>query len=502
MESKSVGNETIITNQTVLEEVKITKRADALDALRGIAVLAMVLSGTIAPKILPAWMYHAQLPPPTHDFNPKLPGLTWVDLVFPFFLFAMGAAIPLALSRRIAKGWDTKQILLGILQRGFLLVVFAIFLEHLRPTVIDPNDDQNWEKWWYALKGFVIICFMFVRLPDFLPRWIRQGLTIAAWIIGLYFIRGITYPDGVGLSLKRSDIILMVLANMAIIGSILWYYTRSNLWLRVGFLGLLFSLKLSADVEGWVKGIWLAKFEINWHFILDSSWIFNSDFFKYLFIVIPGTIAGDLIYHWLEARQEEGGSQNYWKPQRFLIITIVMFSLNIVVLIGLQGRYVVPTILAVLGIGLVGFIFCQNPRSVTEKFIYNLYQWGFYWLILGLCFEPYQGGIKKDPATMSYLFITTGLAIAFLIGLTILMEVFPLKRFFLLFIDNGINPMLGYMLFANLIWPILILNDWEKTIIEMTSVNPIKGFLRGFVYTFILGCLVSLLTRLKFILRT
>jgi hypothetical protein len=82
------------------------------------------------------------------------------------------------------------------------------------------------------------------------------------------------------------------------------------------------------------------------------------------------------------------------------------------------------------------------------------------------------------------------------------MEVFPFKRFFLLFIDNGINPMLGYMLFANLIWPILILNGWEKTIIEMTSVNPIKGFLRGFVYTFILGCLVSLLTRLKFILKT
>ncbi|HLO52557.1 MAG TPA: DUF5009 domain-containing protein, partial [Kamptonema sp.] len=41
----------------------VSKRADALDALRGIAVLAMVLSGTIARKTLPAWMYHAQEPP-------------------------------------------------------------------------------------------------------------------------------------------------------------------------------------------------------------------------------------------------------------------------------------------------------------------------------------------------------------------------------------------------------------------------------------------------------
>lgn len=81
----------------------------------------MVLSGVIPRNTLPAWMYHAQLPPPTHAFNPNLPGLTWVDVVFPLFLFSMGAAIPLALSRRLATGWDTKRIFLSILQRGFLL---------------------------------------------------------------------------------------------------------------------------------------------------------------------------------------------------------------------------------------------------------------------------------------------------------------------------------------------------------------------------------------------
>ena len=79
-------------------------RMIALDALRGIAILMMTLSGVIPfDKPLPAWMYHAQEPPPTHDFNPNLPGLTWVDLVFPIFLFCMGAAIPIALSRRIEK---------------------------------------------------------------------------------------------------------------------------------------------------------------------------------------------------------------------------------------------------------------------------------------------------------------------------------------------------------------------------------------------------------------
>ena len=66
------------------------KRANSIDILRGLAVIMMTFSGMIPfDGALPVWMYHAQEPPPAHDFNPNLAGLTWVDLVFPFFLFAM-----------------------------------------------------------------------------------------------------------------------------------------------------------------------------------------------------------------------------------------------------------------------------------------------------------------------------------------------------------------------------------------------------------------------------
>jgi len=102
-------------------------RAYALDALRGFAILTMVLSGVIPYGVLPAWMYHAQVPPPDHSFNPGLPGFTWVDLVFPLFLFALGAAIPLALSRRLEKGTPYRKVILEILERGFLLGFFAFF---------------------------------------------------------------------------------------------------------------------------------------------------------------------------------------------------------------------------------------------------------------------------------------------------------------------------------------------------------------------------------------
>jgi uncharacterized membrane protein YeiB len=47
-------------------------RSHALDALRGYAIMTMVLSATEAFRVLPAWMYHAQVPPPEHVFTPHV----------------------------------------------------------------------------------------------------------------------------------------------------------------------------------------------------------------------------------------------------------------------------------------------------------------------------------------------------------------------------------------------------------------------------------------------
>ena len=73
-------------------------RASSLDALRGYAILTMVLSGSVAWGVLPGWMYHAQVGPRSNFvFDGSIYGITWVDLVFPFFLFAMGAAFPFSI---------------------------------------------------------------------------------------------------------------------------------------------------------------------------------------------------------------------------------------------------------------------------------------------------------------------------------------------------------------------------------------------------------------------
>ena len=114
----------------------MNNRAYALDALRGYAIITMVLSATIVTQVLPGWMSHAQTPPPDHIFNPSLPGITWVDLVFPFFLFAMGAAFPFSIGKRAEKGDSKLKLVYEAVKRGVQLTFFAIFIQHFYPYVL------------------------------------------------------------------------------------------------------------------------------------------------------------------------------------------------------------------------------------------------------------------------------------------------------------------------------------------------------------------------------
>ncbi|MDD6508828.1 MAG: DUF5009 domain-containing protein, partial [Bacteroidales bacterium] len=102
-------------------------RVYSIDALRGLAIIGMVLCSAIGFNSgLPAWMFHAQTPPPTYEFNPSIAGLTWVDLVFPFFIFSMGAAFPFAMRRRLDSGMRPWKMMLQLLRRWLTLTAFAI----------------------------------------------------------------------------------------------------------------------------------------------------------------------------------------------------------------------------------------------------------------------------------------------------------------------------------------------------------------------------------------
>jgi predicted acyltransferase len=472
-------------------------RALALDALRGLAILAMLLSGQLPfdQNALPSWMYHAQEPPPKFEWIGTLPGISWVDLVFPFFLFAMGAAFPLALSRWMENKTPPWKLFLFVAERGFLLGFFALFVMAIRPYTISQHPTTG--IWWLALLGFFIFFPILTRLPQAWPLAVKISIRAAGWLAAILFCVLVKYPDGSGFQLTRSDIIIVVLTNMAVFGSLAWMVTRQNLLLRLGVLGVVLAIRLSnmpQPTDGWVHDLW------EWS---PAPWIYKLYYLQYLCIVIPGTIAGDLILQWTrrDTTPEKISTTRSWPLARYFFLALNLAVLLLVVLTGLKARWLMETTLLTFALCITGWLLLQKPLNDIERLYQKLFNWAIYWLVLGLFFEPYEGGIKKDHPTLSYYFVMSGLAICVFIGCSILIDVFQQKRWLRLLIDNGQNPMIAYAGINNFITPVLALAGADKLLAHFAT-TPWRGFWKGGIVTLLMALTVSFLSRKKIFWRT
>jgi len=462
------------------------KRADALDALRGFAIITMILSGSIpfsGPAALPGWMYHAQLPLPTHVFNPNFPGITWVDLVFPFFLFSMGAAFPFALRKRIEQGIPYWKLSLQAVQRGFLLVVFALFLQHSKPYALSGNPESF--HWIIGLVGFGMLFLIYYRYPRTLNSKLIISIKILTAIGALVLFSQLIYTKGSGFLLSRSDIIILVLANVALFGSIIWLFTKDKLLIRLAILALLLAFRVTHNIEGsWTGFIWN---------LTPAPEIYKFYFLQYLFIVIPGTIAGDLFYKWIKSSDADSSLEN---ESKFLYLFAVAILIMVINLIGLYSRQLTLNLIGNILLLSIGFYLLKNFNSQLLALYKNLFAWGAFWLLIGLAFESYEGGIKKDPSTLSYYLVTSGLAFMALIAFSIISDYWKKSKYVNLLIENGQNPMIAYIVGSNFVMPILALTGLS-TILNYLLINPWLGFLKGLIFTLLAALVTSFFTKKK-----
>lgn len=381
-------------------------RATALDALRGVAILAMVLVALQPEGVLPAWMYHAQEPPPTHEVVPTLNGLTWPDVVFPCFLFTMGAAIPLAFGRRLRAGEPTTGIVRAVLVRGGLLLFLAIFRQHFDASV-SPMEPL-WQRDVLALLGFLALFGILMRLPATWSAGSRAAVRMVSWALAVTMLMFVRFPDGTGASLARTDYILQALAHVAVLGSLIWLVTRRSLVLRLGILAAIVAFRFAAWRGGWAADLWN---------ITSSEALIQVGFVVFLCAVIPGTIVGDVI----AARLQRPGPS-------------------------------------------------ADPHIHTWGFIRTLVMWGACWSLLGVVFAFAYEAINKNQATLSWLFTCTGISIFALALLVIVSDVRGKGHALRLFVDNGQNPVLAYVANGMLLLPILALTGLEDRIGALTTV--------------------------------
>jgi len=464
--------------------VKETKRAFSLDALRGLFLVSMTLGFTVGSDIFPAWMYHRQMPPPDYGVA-DIPGISWRDLAYGAFLFTMAAALPLTLSRRIGKGETELGIVFGAIRRYFMLLVFALLIGHSNTYFTGYTQTTRL----VAIAGFVVMALIFTRRRSDWNAERHQMLNRAGWLLAIAFLALTPLLYGKSFSFYRIDDVISGLAFAALAGSVIWYLTRDNLTARIAVLGAAVALYLGARSEGWVQDWWWSS---------PVSWAFQPSWFTLLTIVIPGTIAGDLVLRWMRSA-DPGAVPSAWTRGRVATVAAIATALTPIAVFGLYNRAVQLTTQVSIALILAGVILTWRPSSSTERMLRSLFVWGGMWLVLGLFLEPFENGIRKVPDTLSYFFTLAGLTTMLLVALTALVDVLDRRKWVAPLIDVGTNPLLMYVMFTILINSTLELIPPMR---DLLQASPGEAILRSAIQVTLVVLVVRYVTRKHIYWRT
>ncbi len=157
-------------------QLLLPQRLTSLDAFRGFAVAGMLLvnnPGTWDPTVVPGLLFHAEW----H-------GCTFADLIFPFFLFAVGMAMPFSEAKRHEHGVTVWKGILIAARRALLLYLLGAFLKSA--SINAPVLHFG------ILQRIGVLYFMVYLLLPLKARWqaaIGVSLLFVWWAI-LAFVHG------------------------------------------------------------------------------------------------------------------------------------------------------------------------------------------------------------------------------------------------------------------------------------------------------------------------
>jgi heparan-alpha-glucosaminide N-acetyltransferase len=225
------------------------RRIASLDIFRGLTVLVMVFVDNLDfVKGLPWWTYHMPR---------QANGMTYVDMVFPAFLFAMGMSIPISVDRRLADGESNGKVWLEVALRSLILVSLGLFIAN-GPQVNRQLTGIGATSW--DILGFMGIAMLWGVFPWASKRERFRRLTKYAGLcllVMLVIAFRRTSQDDRETWLDFSDWEILGLLGWAyLLVSSLYLILRKNVTALVASLVLLSALNVLsvAGCLAWLKG--------------------------------------------------------------------------------------------------------------------------------------------------------------------------------------------------------------------------------------------------------
>jgi predicted acyltransferase len=211
-------------------------RLISLDVFRGLTIAGMVLVNN------PGSWSHIYWPLAHAEWH----GWTPTDLIFPFFLFIVGVAIPLAFGRRVDGGGTQRDLYLKVIKRTLIIFALGLFLNGFPyfnlSTIRIPGVLQR-----------IAVCYLIAAIV-FLKTRARTQLVIVLMLLLVYWLlmAGLHAPGFAPGDLSKEGSVASFV-DRVVLGSHIW--SQGKVYDPEGLLSTIPAL--ATTLLGVLTGQWL-----------------------------------------------------------------------------------------------------------------------------------------------------------------------------------------------------------------------------------------------------
>lgn len=232
-----------------IKENLYNQRIISIDALRGITIFVMIFVNELASiQNVPQWMKHM---PADAD------AMTFVDLVFPAFLFIVGMSVPFAFNARLIKGDSPKVIWTHTLKRAIALLIIGVYM-------VNSSEGFDSSKMIIAPAVWGFLAYLMpIPIWNKYPKDFSTGLKYVLQyggmlvLVALYFLYVQEGTGKTGFTPQWWGILGLI--GWAYLISVIYYWLVSGrLWAMILFLIICVAANSANLTQGLVLPTWLS----------------------------------------------------------------------------------------------------------------------------------------------------------------------------------------------------------------------------------------------------
>jgi predicted acyltransferase len=198
-----------------------SSRVVSIDALRGFDMFWIIGGGEVFTNLAEIWKH-----PAAQTIQRQLSHVTWEgfhfeDLIFPLFVFIVGAVLPFSVSRRLERGQSLAGVYLHIVKRTIVLILLGLVFNGLLHF--------NWPQMrWPGVLQRIGLCYFFAAMLVIHTKWRTQAIVAAAILLLYWAVMTLVPVPGYGRGVLTAEGCLSSYIDQQLIPGKLYYIHGDN----------------------------------------------------------------------------------------------------------------------------------------------------------------------------------------------------------------------------------------------------------------------------------